>query len=575
MECHSAIVPGAAGRFLMSKILVIEDSAEVRDRIVTSLGFEGFDIIEAEDGEAGVQLAKETKPDLIICDVMMPKLDGHATLTALRENRATAAIPFIFLSAKSQVSDMREGLQLGADDYLIKPFSIVDLTDAVNLRLRRREELAAAIPEGGQAAKIRAQPNFEEELRKALETGSADRVRVAVFVLQVIGPERIRRALGGASVAPVMNEAEDRLSRLGDCEFGPLDYLGDGKFRAVLVGNRLPMAADDIFAPLFACLSEPFERDGAVVNLSAAIGVALFPTHGASAKDLLRRAEAALDAAMEKRENGYRFYTSDLESRAAERHDRTASLFRAFQASDFEMRYRLEVECRTERPARILCVPTWRHPERGMVPLFDYEPLIGEAGLIDTVFDWAVAEVCRQKAAWEDSAWEKLPLAIHIATPQLFGARLAPRLAHALQQWELDGQQFELHFSQELLLNHPGELAPMLEVLKTHGFQITVDGFAVGAHLLDEWHSLPLNNLSLEGGILNRALDSNEDRLMLTALISLAHGIGLKVNASGIESEDLFDLLRLLQCDGIRRYRSKAPLAPKKLESLLRRRRLF
>ncbi len=559
----------------MSKILVIEDSAEVRDRIVTSLGFEGFDIVEAEDGEAGVQLARETKPDLIICDVMMPKLDGHATLTALRGDSATAAIPFIFLSAKSQASDMRQGLQLGADDYLIKPFSIVDLTDAVNLRLRRREEMAPAIANDDQVGKIGARPDFDEELRQALDEGNANRVRVAVFMLQVIGPERIRRALGGASVAPVMAEAEDRLSHLSDCEFGSLDCLGDGKFRAVMVGNRLPMAADDVFAPLFACLSEPFERDGAVVNLSAAIGVALFPTHGVSAKDLLRHAEAALDAAMEKRENGYRFYTSDLESRAAERHDRTASLFRAFQASDFEMRYRLEVECRTERPARILSVPTWRHPERGMVPLFDYEVLIGEAGLIDTVFDWAVAEVCRQKAAWEDSAWEKLPLAIHIATPQLFGARLAPRLAHALQQWELNGQQFELHFAQELLHNDPGELAPMLEVLKSHGFQITVDGFAVGAHLLDEWHSLPLNNLSLEGGILHRALDNNEDRLMLTALISLAHGIGLKVNASGIESEDLFDLLRLLQCDGIRRYRSKAPLAPNKLESLLRRRRLF
>ncbi len=101
----------------------------------------------------------------------------------------------------------------------------------------------------------------------------------------------------------------------------------------------------------------------------------------------MRHAEAALDAAVDKLENGFRFYTSDLESRAAERHDRTATLFRAFQANDFEMRYRLEVDCRTERPARILCVPTWHHPERGMVPLFYYEALIGEAGLIDTVFD--------------------------------------------------------------------------------------------------------------------------------------------------------------------------------------------
>ena len=477
---------------------------------------------------------------------------------------------------------MREGMQLGADDYLIKPFSIVDLTDAVNLRLRRRDEMAAAtegISDVSQDTEKKApsefERDFERELGAALEKGNSDRVRVAVFMLQVIGPERIRRALGGASVAPVMAEAEDRLTDLRDSEFGPLSPLGDGKFRAILVGNRLPMAADEVFAPLFACLSQPFERDGAVVNLSAAIGVALFPTHGTKGGELVRRAEAALDVAVEKRDNGFRFYTSDLESRAAERQDRTASLFRAFQSSDFEMRYRLEVECRTERPARIRCVPTWRHPERGMVPVFDYALLISEAGLLDTVFDWTVAEVCRQKVAWLDREWDKLPLALDVAAPQLFGARLAPRLAQALQEQELKGKQFELHFSKDLLLMDPRELAPMLEALKSHGFQLTVDGFSVGAHLLDDWRHLQLDNLSLEGGLLNRVLTSHEDRLLLTALISLAHGIGLKVNASGIESEDLFDLLRLLHCDGIRRYRSKAALPPKKLESLLARRRLF
>ena len=269
----------------MSKILVIEDSAEVRDRIVTSLGFEGFDIIEAEDGEAGVQMAVEAKPDLIICDIMMPKLDGHGTLSALRENSVTAAISFIFLSAKSQASDMREGLQLGANDYLIKPFSIADLTDAVNLRLRRREEMTAATPGAGQKEENRTAVDFTGELQKALEKGKANRQRVALFILQVIVPERIRRSLGGASVASVMTEAEGRLSRLSSSEFGPLELLGDGKFRALLVGNRLPMAANEIFAPLFACLPKPFERGGAVVNLSAAIGVALFPTHCASGEE--------------------------------------------------------------------------------------------------------------------------------------------------------------------------------------------------------------------------------------------------------------------------------------------------
>jgi len=479
---------------------------------------------------------------------------------------------------------MREGLQLGADDYLIKPFSIVELTNAVNLRLRQRDILTAAIRSAlPQAHERNADPSrdraaraeFDARLPEALNKARSDGVRVAVFMLQIIGPERIRRALGGASVASVMAEAEGRLSALSESEFAPLCPLGDGKFTAILVGNRLPMAADEIFAPLFSCLSRPFERGGAVVNLSAAIGVALFPTHGATSEELVTRAEAALDAALEKRGNGYRFYTGDLDSSSAQRHDRTASLFRAFQASDFEMRYRLEVECRTERPAVIHCVPTWRHPERGMVPLSDYEPLIGEAGLLDTVFDWTVAEVCRQKAAWLEREWKNLPFVLDIAAPQLFGPRLVPRLAQALKEYELMGKQFELHFSKELLLTDPGELAPVLEALRSHGFRLSVDGFAVGAQLLENWRILQLDTLTLEGGLLNRVLANLEERLLLTALISLAHGIGLKVNASGIDSEDLFDLLRRLQCDGIRRYRSETAMAPKKLERLLRRRGLF
>ena len=79
----------------MSKILVIEDSPEVRERIVASLAFEGFDVVDAQDGEVGLRVAREAGPDLIICDIIMPKLDGHATLNELRKNSLTAGIPFI------------------------------------------------------------------------------------------------------------------------------------------------------------------------------------------------------------------------------------------------------------------------------------------------------------------------------------------------------------------------------------------------------------------------------------------------------------------------------------------------
>ena len=150
----------------MSKILVIEDSPEVRERIVASLTFEGFDVVDAEDGVAGLQAACDIGPDLIICDILMPRLDGQATLSELRKDSSTAGIPFIFLSAKSQVSDLREGLKLGADDYLVKPFALKELIAAVKLRLRRREELTES--RNGGISDADAQRDFEPHLAKHL-----------------------------------------------------------------------------------------------------------------------------------------------------------------------------------------------------------------------------------------------------------------------------------------------------------------------------------------------------------------------------------------------------------------------
>ncbi len=108
---------------MMKKILVIEDEEFVRENIVELLDAEGFEVIGAEDGRMGLNLAKAMVPDLILCDVMMPELDGYGVLTALRQDSILAAVPFIFLTAKAAKADLRQGMELGADDYLTTPFT--------------------------------------------------------------------------------------------------------------------------------------------------------------------------------------------------------------------------------------------------------------------------------------------------------------------------------------------------------------------------------------------------------------------------------------------------------------------
>ena len=125
---------------LMKKILVIEDEPEMRRNLATILKLEKFDVVQAENGRAGVDVAKKELPDLILCDVMMPEMDGHAVLQALRGNPKTVTTPFIFLTAKGEKADFRSGMDLGADDYLTKPVAKTDLLNAIAARFKRSDQ---------------------------------------------------------------------------------------------------------------------------------------------------------------------------------------------------------------------------------------------------------------------------------------------------------------------------------------------------------------------------------------------------------------------------------------------------
>src|SRR5881394_3324802 len=126
----------------MKKILVIEDEPEMRRNITTLLRYYDYKPVAAENGRAGIEAARREKPDLILCDVMMPELNGYGVLQALQADASLARIPFIFLTAKGEKDDLRSGMNLGADDYLTKPVANADLVRAIEARLRRSQQQA-------------------------------------------------------------------------------------------------------------------------------------------------------------------------------------------------------------------------------------------------------------------------------------------------------------------------------------------------------------------------------------------------------------------------------------------------
>lgn len=156
----------------MKKILVIEDTLEVRENLVEILELSNYEVVSAENGKIGVQLVTKENPDIILCDVMMPELDGFGVLKILDRNPNTSGIPFIFLTAKADKLDIRKGMNLGADDYITKPFDDVELLDAIEMRLKKSERLKKAFDGSSGGLK-----NFMDEAQneKILEEISVER----------------------------------------------------------------------------------------------------------------------------------------------------------------------------------------------------------------------------------------------------------------------------------------------------------------------------------------------------------------------------------------------------------------
>jgi DNA-binding response OmpR family regulator len=130
----------------MKKILVIEGEPEMRRNLTTILRLEKFQPLPAENGRVGVELAKKEKPDLVLCDVMMPELDGYGVIAALRANAETVSIPFIFVTTKGDQRDFCTAMYLGADDYLTKPVAKPDLLGAICSCLEPRRSRSSASP---------------------------------------------------------------------------------------------------------------------------------------------------------------------------------------------------------------------------------------------------------------------------------------------------------------------------------------------------------------------------------------------------------------------------------------------
>jgi len=294
----------------MPKILVIEDEKSIREDILEILENNGFDSVGAEDGLIGMRLAINYQPDLIICNVTMPKLDGYGVLRELRSDSQFAKTPFIFMTARAERDGQKLGMNFGADDCIIKPIRQVDLLEAIAARLHKNsdklnlntykqtnQDLIISLQTAEEKLNYLSQNDsltgllnrfaFNQKFTQAI----ADRDSLGVLIVDLDRFNRINKTKGYIFADVLLKLVAERLQRSIDIDCS-LARINADEFALILEVNQSTSKA--LAQSILDSLSQSFVVNKQEVRINASIGIAFYPQHGASLDTLMQSVNTAL-----------------------------------------------------------------------------------------------------------------------------------------------------------------------------------------------------------------------------------------------------------------------------------------
>ena len=558
----------------MHKILVIEDEAHIREIIVEILEAEDFAVIEANNGQVGVTLAVQELPDLVICDVMMPALDGYGTISHLRNDPVTQHIPVIFLTAKATKGDMRQGMNLGADDYLTKPFTRDELMDAVNARLARvaqqnqkLAEVSQKLEQLEQFDSLTGLPNqlvlgdyFQEALNVAQANGNNQPTLISFLLLGLDRFAQVNDTIGYENGDLILKELAQRLTDFIQTVqgVGVVRLPGD-EFALLLAPVSREEQALGIAESLLTKVAQPYNVNRKMIPVTGTIGISFYPQ--ANNLDTLRQ-QASMAMSEAKKEGGNRckIYVRPLFGADTAKNLQTAGYFQtAWQRKMLKVFYQPRIDIRSRKIVGAEAVVYWQDPAGTTISPGNIATLADKTGLRLAIAEWLLPIACQQAKQWQQ-ARKKLRMAVNVP-PQLF---MSPSLLEIISQQiaavSLDPSYLELEISADTIASQTNLnlMASKLLGLQRLGTQITISDFGLvhSSGTFGDLGLLALNNLKLDSRLVSN-LSQNEPAI--AALIQIARGRKLKAIANGVETEAQIKILHKYKCDEIQQNISLAP----------------
>jgi diguanylate cyclase (GGDEF)-like protein len=424
---------------------------------------------------------------------------------------------------------------------------------------------------------------FKEQLIQAVARAGRTEEGLAVLSLDLDRFKRVNDTLGHEVGDLLLKEAASRLARtLRQTDYitrNDLDEVnclvarqGGDEFTVLLGGLDQAQDTAKVARRILDTLSQPFVLDGKEIVMSASIGIAVHPLDGTDADSLLKNAGAAVHYAKQQGRN-YQYYNSETNAAALENLALESRLRKALEKEEFALHYQPKVDLATGRLCGLEALIRWNDPETGLVPPAKFIPLLEETGMIREVGHWVMRKAVTEYEGWHRQGLQPPRIAVNVSPIQLRQKDFVDSVRKALEGSNAGSHGLDLEITESLVMEDIQDNIEKLRAMKDMGVNVAIDDFGTGYSSLGYLARLPVNTLKIDRSFIVTMAQSANSMTIVSTIISLAHSLGLKVVAEGVDAEEQRKLLKLLKCDEMQGYLFSRPVPASEVETLLAARR--
>ncbi|HET9403923.1 MAG TPA: EAL domain-containing protein [Burkholderiales bacterium] len=410
---------------------------------------------------------------------------------------------------------------------------------------------------------------FNDRLQQALAQAARFERSLALLFIDLDGFKLVNDSLGHNVGDALLAELATRL-RVTLREGDVIGRMGGDEFVVLIEEFAEATQVAEVAKKVLETVTRPFTLQGRECQVTASIGISIFPGDGKEAQTLMKNADIAMYQVKQRGKNSFRFHSPDMNVHLMERLSLETGLRQAIQHGEFLLLYQPKVGVRDGQVSGVEALMRWQHPTQGMISPAEFVPVAEDAGLIATMGEWVLRTACRQVRVWREQGLPLLRIAVNLSPRQLAHDGLIQVVREALHHAMVDPGRLELEITEEMALRNPERAARLVAQLKDLGARVVIDDFGTGYSSLSFLRRMPIDSVKIDRSLILDLPRDDNAAAMTRGVVAMAHSLGIAVTAEGVETREQWEYLHQLGCEEMQGNYFCAPIAPEIVPGIVR-----